>query len=482
MLTWVDEGDAVGDDAVGGAAGQDRGSGAGEAVPAGPGRAPAGAAGGPDHTSAPRGSRTRFTRRRDWAVAGVLLAVVLVAPVVRWQTSEIAATTRQPATTTLAAQVPPLEFPPSLAETWRADSPSTPVPVVAGPVVATGNGGTVSGLDPLTGEVVWRYQRDLQLCTVAPFDTVPPQRTDSGTVLALYGTKGGDLPEDGPYADGNCSEVSAIDGGSGDVEATRNSDAEYGTRLLSDGTTVTTTGRRLITSWRSDLVMTSQYGTRPTPVQPRPNLRKDCFFGSVAVTADRIAVIERCPEDNGADRLTVYKTQTPSGKDNDDVEITSSTLLGARGRVIAVTDTTTAVALADPPRVRTYTAAGVALPDTPVDIPEQDLANTDPPGATAATTTGQDAVYWFTGSRTVALAKSDLRPTWLVPSTSGSGVVFAGKLLLPVEAGLAVKDPVTGADAGLIPVDRGGYRGPITMSTTGPIVLEQRGPTLVALR
>ena len=437
---------------------------------------------GPRET-VPRGQRTRFTGKRDWVVAGVLVVALAASAVVLWQTGDLAATTRAPAAEPGAVQEPPLQFPPSLAETWRADSPMTPVPVVAGAVVATGSGGEVVGRDPLTGEVEWRYARDRALCTVAPFDTAPPQRTDSGTVLALYASDGGALPDDDPYAEGGCSEVTGLDGTSGKVERTRNSDAEFGTRLLSDGSTVTTTGRRLLTSWRSDLVMTSQYGTRPTPVQFRSNLRHGCTFGSVAVTPGKIGVIERCPEDNGADRLTVYRSQSPSGKDNDDVEVVSSTVVGARARIVALTDTHTAVALADPARLRVYTSAGIALADYPLDEPGPgEPANTDPPGATVLTTTGPEGVYWFTGSRTVALSPADLRPMWTIQTTLGPGVVHAGRLVVPIQNGLAVQDETTGANVGVIPVDRGGYTGPITMSATGEIVLEQRGPTLVALR
>ncbi|WP_424187347.1 hypothetical protein ACOBQX_05930 [Actinokineospora sp. G85] len=407
---------------------------------------------------------------------------VVAASVLVWQTSDIAATRSEPTPVARAVEAAPARFPPSLAETWRADSPNTPYPVVAGPVVATGAAGEVIGRDPLTGDPVWRYKRDNALCTVAPFDTVPPQRTDTGTVLALYATDGGSLPSSDPYSAGGCSEVAGLDGGTGSLERTRNSDAERGTRLLSDGSNVTTSGRRLLTSWRSDLVLSSQYGTRPTPVQPREDLRHHCHFGSQAVGAGKVAVVERCPDDAGADRLTVYKAQTPSGRDNDDIEEVSSSIVGARARVLAVTETHTAVALADPPRVRVYDADGAVRSEEPVDMPNEELANLDPPSAAVLSTASSDAVYWFTGSRTVALTKTDLRVMWVAQQTLGPGVVFAGKLVLPVKDALVVRDPLTGADEAAIRVDRGAYTGPVTMSTTGPILLEQRGPTLVALR
>jgi hypothetical protein len=47
---------------------------------------------------------------------------------------------------------------------------------------------------------------------------------------------------------------------------------------------------------------------------------------------------------------------------------------------------------------------------------------------------------------------------------------------------LAVLDPSTGAQVGTLPVDRGGYRGPVETASSSGVLLEQRGDTLVALR
>jgi hypothetical protein len=51
-----------------------------------------------------------------------------------------------------------------------------------------------------------------------------------------------------------------------------------------------------------------------------------------------------------------------------------------------------------------------------------------------------------------------------------------------VKNGLRVLKPATGKPVGTLPVDRGDYAGPIAMSTLGPMVYEQRGDTLVAMR
>jgi hypothetical protein len=64
----------------------------------------------------------------------------------------------------------------------------------------------------------------------------------------------------------------------------------------------------------------------------------------------------------------------------------------------------------------------------------------------------------------------------------GTGSEVAGRLLLPVPGALAVLDTTTGQQLGALPVDRGGYRGPVGTTSSGGVVLEQRGDTLVALR
>jgi hypothetical protein len=92
------------------------------------------------------------------------------------------------------------------------------------------------------------------------------------------------------------------------------------------------------------------------------------------------------------------------------------------------------------------------------------------------------AVYWYTGSRTIALSAADLSPLWTVDGTLGPGTMFAGRMLVPVRDGLRVLKPANGDPVGTLPVNRDGYTGPVEMSTLGPMVYEQRGDTLVAMR
>lgn len=428
--------------------------------------------------------RTSFHRRGDFVAVALIVVVAVVAALLIGNSSDIAATTSQ----TGPSSVPPLEdpstLPPVFGEAWRAPSGATPVPVVAGATVVSAEGNEVVGRNPLTGDVRWRYARDIPLCTVG---------TSWGDAIAVFRRTQNDLPSDDPAKAGNCSEVMTLKGTSGERDRSRNGDAELGTRLISDGTHVTATGKRLINTWRSDMVLTMEYGAVPDLTNPDKQPRTGCTYGSVAVTSNRIGVIERCPSKtdwkiNEDARLTVYK---PTAADSDKPTVDFSVTIGGQdGRVIALNENFTAVAVPNPARIVVFDATGNRGQEYPLALPDSALTG-DPAGEVVATTRVPGEIspelrdgllYWFTGTSTVALSLTDLRPLWTIPDTLGSGTVYAGYLLLPMKDSLAVVDQTNGARVATAPVGRQGYTGPITMATAGPMVLEQRGSTLVALR
>ncbi|TDV37604.1 hypothetical protein [Actinophytocola oryzae] len=444
-----------------------------------------------------RWERTKFHRKRDVLVAAVIAVAALVGGLLLWQSSDIEATTSQTYGGTATTPPRPTVFPPSLGEVWRATSPATPEPVAAGPVVVTGNGGEVAGRDPLSGKVRWRYTRDLPLCTVAGAWQM---------AVAVYAKKDNLLRPDDPRKAGGCSEVTALwpdtgrrgrppaDGEEQDKpdQGQRDSDAELGTRLLFDGSYLTTTGTRLLTTWRSDLVQTMEYGKIPAIVNPDKQPRTGCTYGTISVVTGKIAVIEHCPLDSG-DRLTVYKA---TGEDNDAEEpvVVASVAVSKGAQVVAMSEQCrldpekpddvqqcTAIALPDPNRLVVMDEKGKLVKTYPLSIGAGDL-RTEPADHTVAVSRVTGAVYWFTGSKTIALSLEDMRPLWTVDRALGPGTAFAGKILVPVTGAIAVLDPATGEQVASTPVDRDGYRGLVTMSKLGPVVLEQRGNTLVALR
>ncbi|MPZ66964.1 MAG: PQQ-binding-like beta-propeller repeat protein [Pseudonocardiaceae bacterium] len=408
--------------------------------------------------------------RGDVAAAALIAAIVLMAGTALWWGSDARSTSSR----TAAAPGPetslpePTSPPASLRQVWRAPSAATPVPVVADGTVVTGDGGEVAGRDPWTGAVRWSYRRDVPLCTVG---------AGTGDVLAVH--------RDGGY----CADVTGLDAADGARGAQRTGPLRPPTRLLSEGNLVAATGQRYLEVWRNDLVRTLQYGALPTPVKPGAQPRTGCSFGSVVVAPGLLGVIERCPGQR-SDRLTVQQAD-PSDEDRPEVDF--STLLPGRGAtLVAQSRDRSAVAMPDPARLVVLDGSGRVVAEHPLDVPAEDVrgeptehllaGSSISTGGVVPTTSGAGVIYWFTGSSTVALGGPELRPLWSIPQTLGPGTLRAGRLLVPVPDGLAVVDTATGQQERLLPVDRGGYTGPVATASAGAILLEQRGATLVALR
>lgn len=397
-----------------------------------------------------------FRRPVDYIVAALILVASLVVWITLWARSDIHNTVLVLGPSTVTTPAAPTKFPPSLAEFWSYPSTATPVPVVSGPTVVTAANGAVVGRDPLTGKPRWSYTRDLPLCTVAPA---------FNKIVAVYHRS-------------NCNEVTELDPTTGARGAQRNGDAQLGTELVFDGTYVTATGPTLLDTWRSDMVQTMEYGTVPDFVNPNVQPRTGCNYGSVVAYSGLIGVIERCPNEPG-DRLTLYRA---TATDADAPSVVFSQVIGGNGdRLITMNDDYIAIAESDPNRVVVFGADnGKQLNQYPVTLAAGDL-NGDPPGKVVPVTVGPSAIYWWTGSSTVALSTTNLAPMWTVPGTLGSGVVFAGNYLVPTPDHLLVLNQASGARIGEIGVNRHGYTGEVSMAALGPVVFEQRGTTLAAL-
>jgi hypothetical protein len=408
--------------------------------------------------------KSPWNKRRDRQIAAIIAVVCVAMGVTVWVTSDSRATTSTLAAPDAPIPPNPAAVPTSLRELWQAASPATPIPVAVGPNVITGADGQVQARDPFTGAVRWRYARDLPLCTVA---------SGWSRVVAVYG-------KTGLANTGGCSETTQFDPATGRRTAQRDGDAEFGTRLITDGATMTATGKKLLTSWRDDLVKTMEYGQVPALVNPNKQPRKDCTYGSVAVSSGQIGVIERC-KDDPADRLTVYRSTAESGKDSDEPSVLFSTVLpGKSAKLVALTGYSAAVALPEQNLLALYDSNGTQQSTYPLTVDPSSLAQ-DPAGGLMTTTVTENTVYWFSGGKTVSLGKTNLTPTWTLNGTMGPGTIFANQLLVPVPSGLAVVDPESGKTTRTIGVDRHGYSGTVILRSLGAVLLEQRGDTLVAL-
>ena len=419
--------------------------------------------------STPRRLRPPPERRRrvDVIVAVGLVVAVAVAWTVLWATSGHHGTVSTPSAAPVAAPAEATALPAGFTEAWRAASGATPAPVVAGPVVVTGDGDVVEGRDALTGEVRWSYARNIPLCTVgAGFPD-----NDGGRALALF--------RNGTW----CSELTSLRPDTGTRDRQRNPDVHPGTRLLDGGSLVTATGPTYLEVFRSDLVRTVEYGDVPTPRQVGRQPRPTCVSTGFAATAGRLAVLQRCP-DESADRLTVLipdPAEADKPQEEFSVPLEASGTPVTNATLVAVSDERVAVALPDPPRLEVLDRSGIRVGLVDLDIPAADVAG-PPADGVPTVTTDADRVYWWTGSHTVALNGVDLTPDWTVPDTLGPAVAYAGELLVPVPDGLAVLDADTGRVTETLDVTRDDPRAPVAPAVQGEVLLEQRGAELVALR
>lgn len=405
-------------------------------------------------------ARRHFRRPSDYLALAVIVIVTVVTFGLVRNGSDAHNTQSQTADVAVTQPADPDRPPPSLAEAWQAPSAATPQPVTSGGTVVTGDASQVIGRDPFTGKQRWRYARDYPLCTVAPAWS---------RILAVY------------RKNGWCGETTALDAGTGKRGPQRNGDVQPGTQLVTDGVYVTATGSTLLTTVRSDLVQTMVYGDQPDANNAGRQPRTGCTYRSVAVDNGRIGVVEHCRADQGMDRFSVYEA---TNTDADRPKVDYSVKLPAAGaRVIAMNGEYAAVVVPSPtPRMLVLSQDdGSITTQYPVQIPAGDLAGL-PPGRVVPVTKGAAETYWFTGSSVTALNPATFRPEWTVPGTLGPPALYAGRALVPVPGGLDLLDASTGQRLGHYPVDRKGYTGPVTVSTLGPVVLEQRGNLLVALR
>ena len=229
---------------------------------------------------------------------------------------------------------------------------------------------------------------------------------------------------------------------------------------------------------RSDLVQTLEFGAVTTPQQPGRQPRSGCGFRSFALTTGRLGVVERCPGE-ATDRLTVL---SPDGESAEKPQQEFSVPLPAAGAtLVALSADRAAVALPGPPRLQILDKEGQEVGLIGLDVPDADLLAT-PPGGVAPLAVDGRRLYWWTGSRTVALDPAGLAPVWTLPGTLGAGALYAGGLLVPVPAGLLVVDPERGVGLRTLPVDRLDRAAPVSLAVLGDVLLEQRGTELVALR
>ncbi|MGO4442721.1 hypothetical protein AB4Z42_05135 [Mycobacterium sp. 2YAF39] len=395
--------------------------------------------------------------RTDVVAAITIAAIIAITAGLVWWTSDARATISRPAPNPIPPLASAKAVPSSLRQLWTAPSPKTTAPLVVAASVVTGDDHTVEGRDPVSGSPVWTYARtDLDLCGVSWVYQY---------AVAVYPDSRG------------CGQVSTIDAKTGLRGPARTAYADPAVKLSSDGTAVLSAGDSRLELWRSDMVRMLSYGSLDAKIKPGTPTPPICRLVSAAASSSAVSVLESCP--NQADlRLTLLRPadeeDTPELKYVPQEGVTADS--GAR--VVAVSDTTTAVYVPTPkPVVNIVDETGATIASTP-------LAKPASPNATASR--AGDLITWWTGDSVMVFSANGIKYKYSVSPAGhnvplGPATVMAGRLLVPVTGGYDVFEPGSGKGDHHIPVGRPPSDAAVVPAVAGSTLLEQRGDELVAL-
>jgi hypothetical protein len=394
--------------------------------------------------------------RADLVAALAIAVAVAVVAVLIWWTSDARATTSKPAASPVPSLVPAETVPSSLRQLWSTSSPKTTLPLVVAGAVVTGNGHDVVGRDPDTGNPLWSYSRDLDLCGVSWVYQY---------AVAVYPDSRG------------CGQVMTIDAKTGMRGSSRSAYADPQVTLSGDGTTVLSAGETRLELWRSDMVRMLSYGALDARIKPGVPATPLCTLVSAAASSSAVSVLEACPKQPDL-RLTLLRPADEEDQPELKYVPQHGVADGSGARVIAVSDTTTAVYVPTPkPTVNIVDETGATIASTPLNKPPSDDATMSRAG---------DLITWWTGDSVMVFSANGLRYKYTVAPSGpniplGPATVMAGRLMVPVTGGYDVFDTETGRGDRHIPLDRPRVDGAIVPAIAGSTVLEQRGGELVAL-
>jgi len=284
-----------------------------------------------------------------------------------------------------------------------------------------------------------------------------------------------------------CGQVSTIDAKTGERGPSRTAYADPEVRLSSDGTTVLSAGDTRLEQWRSDMVRMLSYGSLDARIKPGTPASPICRLVSAEASSTAVSVLEACPKQDDL-RLTLLRPADEEDTPNQRYVPQPGVVDDSGARVVAVSDTTTAVYVPAPkPTVNIVDETGATVASTLLPKPPS-------PGATMSR--AGDLITWWTGDSVMVFSANGLRYRYTV-SAAGSNIplgpatMMAGRLLVPVTGGYDVFDPATGNGVEHIPVlgapptrSVGGLpasSAAVVPAVAGSTILEQRGDELVAL-
>ena len=250
-----------------------------------------------------------------------------------------------------------------------------------------------------------------------------------------------------------------------------------------------TLSRDRLELWRSDLVRTIEYGHVEAPQEADQQPHPDCALTSALTRMELLAITDLCPDSITDGVALRFMGTTP--EDSRQPEIKQSIDLEPHSTLVSIGQTAAAVYTPTTPagtaRITSFNQQGKEL--NAATVPSSPLLD-----GTAPThhedRTGVDTpqiadlphhMSWFDGQRLYLFEPENLLISHIFEGALGTGIAVGGQLLYPNREGIAVADWNTGKILRVIPVDRQGYDGPVSLNQAGHTIIEQRDNTYVAL-
>ncbi|AGP31370.1 Rv3212 family protein [Corynebacterium terpenotabidum] len=360
--------------------------------------------------------------------------------------------------------------PTGVTETWTTttDPAITPEPLTMDGAVIRSDAHGITALDASDGHEVWTYHRDLDLCGL----------TGSWSrVVAVY---------DGPKGCGDATSFAVSTGRYVDTRSALAADTVTTFRSL-DHVGLLSTDR--VELWRSDLVRTVEIGQSEIPALVDAQPTADCSYSSALTRKQVLAVAMDCPGAEDGDRTVILFNADPEDASEPEVDhefaVPSGSELVAVGQDAALIYVPGNGERAEDADDEEGSRFQVLRTDGTFEQYPADPSSLLPRASDVDLFIPQTAdlphhMTWFDGEQVVAFGPTDLDPRFSVPAL-GTGAAMGGRLLLPVDGGIAVVDWSDGHIENVLPVDRGDWTGPVTLRVQGTTVIEQRGADLVGL-
>ena len=343
--------------------------------------------------------------------------------------------------------------PSSLSEGFRlTDTSGRAQPLVANGLIITYNDHTLTATNP-EGETVWTYERPNDLCLM-------DQAWDK--VVAVYRDNAG------------CGDVVAIDAKTGQYAGTRSAPASENVTRLASNDRIGYASSERIEVWRSDMVRTMEYGYIEAPqesdMQPNPG----CVITSALTRTELVALTETCGDG------TFLRIQKATPEDSREPEVDANIEIDPQAYLVAVSQDAAAVYDPSKKQVLAYDKEGNNTSSSSVPAMGEPQRLDGTIAVLPVADLPHHMSYWQDDSL-LLMEPAGLGVTGVFQGALGTGFAAGDRLLYASQDGIAVVDWDKNAVDEIIPVDRGGYTGPVHISSAGATIVEKRGDDIAVL-